>query len=230
MPAWRSRCCSAPLHLTAAGAAADPRGVLLTGPLEPTNQWYAMPRSPASSRPGYRRQYGCDFVSVVPTNLMGRVMTRCKVTSCRLLVKAHQAKPPRRRPWRSGVPARTTRVPVDDAADGMVFLMQNFSDGNVNLDRIRRRSAIWSTHLPHVGYKGGIRYDVAARRRRARWWDDPRRLAGGARTPRLRPRRDPPLAPSTMSQSEPPRRRLRRSSRPPISTPTSADDAMVAFF
>ncbi len=49
-----------------------PETALLTGPLEPTNQWYAMAKI-AGIKLGqaYRRQYGCDFISVMPTNLYG---------------------------------------------------------------------------------------------------------------------------------------------------------------
>ena len=60
------------LHLSEAGAAADARGALLTGPLEPTNEWYAIAKIAGIKLcQAYRRQYGCDFISAMPTNLYG---------------------------------------------------------------------------------------------------------------------------------------------------------------
>ena len=60
------------LHLSETGAAADAGGALLTGPLEPTNEWYAIAKIAAIKLcEAYRKQYGCDFISVMPTNLYG---------------------------------------------------------------------------------------------------------------------------------------------------------------
>ena len=60
------------LHLSAARAAADPEEALLTGPLEPTNEWYAIAKIAGIKLcQAYRRQYGADFISVMPTNLYG---------------------------------------------------------------------------------------------------------------------------------------------------------------
>ena len=60
------------LHLSAARAAADREDALLTGPLEPTNEWYAIAKI-AGIKLGqaYRRQHGRDFISAMPTNLYG---------------------------------------------------------------------------------------------------------------------------------------------------------------
>ena len=73
-----------------------PEGALLTGPLEPTNQWYAIAKI-AGIKLGqaYRRQYGCDFISVMPTNLYGPgdnfdLMQSHVVPA--LMVKVHEAK------------------------------------------------------------------------------------------------------------------------------------------
>src|SRR6201999_1652380 len=73
-----------------------PEEALLTGPLEPTNQWYAIAKI-AGIKLGqaYRRQYGCDFISVMPTNLYGPgdnfdLMQSHVVPA--LMVKAHDAK------------------------------------------------------------------------------------------------------------------------------------------
>jgi len=63
-----------------------PESALLTGPLEPTNQWYAVAKI-AGIKLGqaYRRQYGCDFISVMPSNPTGRatISTSCRAMSCR---------------------------------------------------------------------------------------------------------------------------------------------------
>ena len=117
-----------------------PETALLTGPLEPTNQWYAVAKI-AGIKLGqaYRRQYGCDFISVMPTNLYGPgdnfdLMQSHVVPA--LLVKAHAAmrsRAPAIEVWGTGA-VRREFLYVDDAADGMVWLMQNYSDeGIVNL-------------------------------------------------------------------------------------------------
>ena len=60
------------LHLSAACAAADERGYLLTGPLEPTNERYAIAKIAGIKMcQAYRRQYGFDAISLMPTNLYG---------------------------------------------------------------------------------------------------------------------------------------------------------------
>ncbi|MFZ5779757.1 MAG: GDP-L-fucose synthase family protein [Pseudomonadota bacterium] len=147
-----------------------PESALLTGPLEPTNQWYAVAKI-AGIKLGqaYRRQYGCDFVSVMPTNLYGPgdnfdLMQSHVVPA--LIVKAHQAKvaqAPNMEVWGTGA-VRREFLYVDDAADGMVFLMQNFSDERfVNLGPghdVPIRDLV-AMICRVVGYKGGIRYDTS---------------------------------------------------------------------
>ena len=147
-----------------------PEAALLTGPLEPTNQWYAIAKI-AGIKLGqaYRRQYDCDFVSVMPTNLYGPgdnfdLMQSHVVPA--LLVKAHQAKlaqAPTMEVWGTGA-VRREFLFVDDAADGMVFLMQNFSDERiVNLGPgfdVPIRDLV-DMICSVVGYKGGIRYDAS---------------------------------------------------------------------
>ena len=123
-----------------------PESALLTGPLEPTNQWYAVAKI-AGIKLGqaYRRQYGCDFISVMPTNLYGPgdnfdLMQSHVVPA--LMVKAHAAmrsRAPTIEVWGTGA-VRREFLYVDDAADGMVWLMQNYSDeGIVNLGTGLRR-------------------------------------------------------------------------------------------
>jgi GDP-L-fucose synthase len=117
-----------------------PEDALLTGPLEPTNQWYAVAKiAGIKLAQAYRRQYGCDFISVMPTNLYGPGdnfdLTQSHVVPA-LMVKAHEAKR-QRAPfldiWGTGR-AQREFLHVDDAADGMTYLMKTYSDEpHVNL-------------------------------------------------------------------------------------------------
>ena len=147
-----------------------PEGALLTGPLEPTNQWYAVAKI-AGIKLGqaYRRQYGCDFISVMPTNLYGPgdnfdLMQSHVVPA--LLVKAHaamHARAPAIEVWGTGA-VRREFLYVDDAADGMVFLMQNYSDeGIVNLGPGSDVPIVDLVELicKVVGYKGGVQFDAS---------------------------------------------------------------------
>jgi GDP-L-fucose synthase len=143
-------------------------GALLTGPLEPTNEWYAIAKIAGIKMcQAYRRQYGCDYVSAMPTNLYGPqdnydLMSSHVVPA--LLVKAHQAKlrnAPELEVWGSGTPRREFMY-VDDLADALVFLMENYSgDEHVNVgvgsDVTIRELA--ETVMRVVGYQGEIRYD-----------------------------------------------------------------------
>lgn len=147
-----------------------PESALLTGALEPTNQWYAVAKI-AGIKLGqaYRKQYGCDFISVMPTNLYGPgdnfdLMQSHVVPA--LLVKAHQAKlnqSPAMEVWGTGA-VRREFLFVDDAADGMVYFMQHYSDeGIVNLgcgSDVPIRDLV-ELICKVVGYKGGIRFDTS---------------------------------------------------------------------
>ena len=147
-----------------------PESALLTGALEPTNQWYAVAKI-AGIKLGqaYRKQYGCDFISVMPTNLYGPgdnfdLMQSHVVPA--LLVKAHQAKlaqAPAMEVWGTGA-VRREFLFVDDAADGMVYFMQHYSDeGIVNLgcgSDVPIRDLV-ELICKVVGYKGGIRFDTS---------------------------------------------------------------------
>lgn len=147
-----------------------PESALLTGALEPTNQWYAVAKI-AGIKLGqaYRKQYGCDFVSVMPTNLYGPGdnfdLLQSHVVPA-LLVKAHQAKltqAPAMEVWGTGA-VRREFLFVDDAADGMVYFMQHYSDeGIVNLgcgSDVPIRDLV-ELICKVVGYKGGIRFDTS---------------------------------------------------------------------
>lgn len=106
----------------------------MTGPLEPTNEWYAIAKIAGIKLcQAYRRQYGCDFVSVMPTNLYGpgdRYNLRDGHVVAALIMKIHAAKVEREvsvELWGSGTPRREFLF-SEDLADACVFVMKNYSD------------------------------------------------------------------------------------------------------
>src|ERR1700737_807931 len=107
---------------------------LLTGPLEPTNQWYAIAKIAGLKLcEAYRRQHGCDFVSVMPTNLYGSGDNFDLATGHVLPALIAKIDDATRRDqkaveiWGSGRPRREF-LHVDDLADAAVFLMRTWSD------------------------------------------------------------------------------------------------------
>ena len=106
---------------------------LLTGPLEPTNEWYAIAKiAGIKLAQAYRKQYGCDYISAMPTNLYGPGDNYDPLGSHvlpALIRKVHEAKQSGSAVsvWGSGSPLREFLY-VDDCADACVFLMKNYSD------------------------------------------------------------------------------------------------------
>jgi GDP-L-fucose synthase len=107
---------------------------LLTGPLEPTNEWYAIAKIAGIKLcQAYRRQYGCDFISAMPTNLYGpgdNYDPQSSHVAAAMQVKVHQAKATNGATieiWGTGTPRREFLF-VDDLADGLVFMMRHYSD------------------------------------------------------------------------------------------------------
>ena len=106
---------------------------LLTGPLEPTNEWYAIAKIAGIKLcQAYRRQYDCDYISAQSTNLYGPGdnfdLTNSHVIPA-LISKAHSSKMDKASTmevWGSGSPLREFLY-VDDLADALVFLMENYS-------------------------------------------------------------------------------------------------------
>lgn len=142
---------------------------LLTGPLEPTNEWYAVAKI-AGIKLGqaYRRQHGADMISAMPTNLYGPGDNYDLASSHvmpALIRKAHEAKRAGADSitiWGTGTPRREF-LHADDCADACVFLMQNYSDmEHVNVgsgtDVTIRELAELVCKV--VGFEGGIEHDL----------------------------------------------------------------------
>jgi len=107
---------------------------LMTGPLEPTNEWYAIAKIAGIKLcQAYRRQYGCDFISVMPTNLYGpgdRYDLDGGHVVAALIMKIHAAKVDGSSAvelWGSGTPKREFLF-SEDLADACVFAMKNYSE------------------------------------------------------------------------------------------------------
>ncbi len=106
---------------------------LLSGPLEPTNEWYAIAKIAGIKMcQAYRRQYGCDFISAMPTNLYGpgdNYDLQASHVAAALQAKIFRAKlsnATKVEIWGSGTPRREFLY-VDDLADGLVFMMKHYS-------------------------------------------------------------------------------------------------------
>jgi len=106
---------------------------LLTGPLEPTNEWYAIAKiAGIKLAQAYRKQYGADFISAMPTNLYGphdNFDLKSSHVLPALMRKAHEAKLSGARTmeiWGSGSAMREF-LHVDDCADALVFLLKHYS-------------------------------------------------------------------------------------------------------
>lgn len=142
---------------------------LLTGPLEPTNEAYAIAKiSGIELCKFYRRQYGCDFISVMPTNLYGINDNFDLETSHvlpALLRKFHEAKINGDQEvviWGTGKPRREFLY-VDDLADACVHLIKNYSDeGHINVGTGEDLEIIELANIIKeiVGFKGRIVNDL----------------------------------------------------------------------
>jgi GDP-L-fucose synthase len=145
-------------------------GQILQGPLEPTNEPYAIAKIAGIKLvESYRRQYGCDFISVMPTNLYGPGDNYHPENShvvpalIRRFHEARVASAPSVTVWGTGKPRREFLY-ADDLADACVYLMKNYSDvGLINIGigediSIRELAeAIAAT----VGYTGRLQFDTS---------------------------------------------------------------------
>jgi GDP-L-fucose synthase len=143
---------------------------LLTGPLEPTNEPYAIAKIAGIKLcDAYRHQYGCDFISVMPTNLYGPNDNYDLKTSHvlpALIRKFHTAKKEGQSEvvmWGTGSPKREF-LHADDLAAACTFLMREFSDyGFVNVGTGEDLSILSLAELIKevVGYEGKITHDLS---------------------------------------------------------------------
>lgn len=145
-----------------------PESALLTGPLEPTNEWYAIAKIAGIKLcQAYRRQHGCDFISVMPTNLYGPGdnfdLLQSHVVPA-LIAKVHQARydgAESVQVWGSGRALREF-LHVDDAADGIVFAAEHYSGEDIlNLGTGREISIAGLAGLicKVIGYHGRLAFD-----------------------------------------------------------------------
>lgn len=143
---------------------------LLTGPLEPTNEWYAIAKIAGIKMcQAYRRQYGFDAISLMPTNLYGPGDNFDLETSHvipALIRKFHEAKIHGKENvsvWGTGTPRREF-LHIDDLADACVFLMQNYSDEtivNVGTGKDMTIGELAILIGETVGYRGSITFDTS---------------------------------------------------------------------
>jgi GDP-L-fucose synthase len=143
---------------------------LLTGPLEPTNEWYAIAKIAGIKLcQAYRKQYGCDFISGMPTNLYGPGDNYDLLSSHvipALIRKAHEAKlrgDAQMTIWGTGTPRREF-LHVDDCADALVLLLKSYSDAehvNVGSGEDLTIAELARLVCDAVGFKGEIVCDTS---------------------------------------------------------------------
>jgi GDP-L-fucose synthase len=141
---------------------------LLTGPLEPTNEWYAIAKIAGLKMcQAYRRQFGFQAISAMPTNLYGpgdNFSLESSHVLPALLRKFHDARVQGAESvtvWGTGTPLREF-LHVDDLADACLFLMQNYDEDSwINLGSGSEVSiADLATMIAEiVGFKGELRFD-----------------------------------------------------------------------
>lgn len=143
---------------------------LLSGPLEPTNEWYAIAKIAGIKLcQAYYRQHGCCFISAMPTNLYGphdnfELQTSHVLPA--LMRKFHEAKAGRESDvtvWGSGKPLREF-LHVDDCAAACVFLMNRYSDPEIiNIGTGEDLSILELANIVKgvVGFDGNIVFDTA---------------------------------------------------------------------
>jgi GDP-L-fucose synthase len=142
---------------------------LLTGPLEPTNEWYAVAKIAGIKLvQAYRRQYGRDYISAMPTNLYGpgdNFDLQSSHVLPALIRKVHEAKLRGDRAvtiWGTGAPRREF-LHADDCADALVFLLKNYSgDLHINVGSGTDVTILELAELVCriVGFTGAVEHDL----------------------------------------------------------------------
>ena len=146
-----------------------PEEALLTGPLEPSNEWYAVAKIASIKLcEAYRKQHGADFISLMPTNLYGpgdNYHPENSHVPAALIRRFHEAKSanaPTVSVWGTGKPRREFLC-SDDLADACVFAMKHYSgEGFLNVGVGQDVSIAEFAQIVGeiVGYKGEIVYDT----------------------------------------------------------------------
>jgi GDP-L-fucose synthase len=143
---------------------------LLTGPLEPTNEAYAIAKiAGVKFAQAMRRQHGVDFICAMPTNLYGPgdnfdpLMSHVAPAMMRRMIEARDLRAPKVEIWGSGKPRRELMF-VDDAADAIVFLLERYSapepiNVGIGVDVSIRELAELVART--VGYKGELAFDAS---------------------------------------------------------------------
>ena len=145
-----------------------PESAMLTGPLEPTNEWYAIAKIAGIKMcQAYRAQYGSDFISAMPTNLYGPGDNFDLASSHvlpALMRKVHEAKAAGEKTveiWGSGKPLREFLY-VDDCADAIIYLLKHYSGNehvNVGSGEETSIAQLARTIADVIGYGGKFHYD-----------------------------------------------------------------------
>jgi GDP-L-fucose synthase len=143
---------------------------MLTGPLEPTNEPYAIAKiAGIKMAEAYRSQYGSDFISVMPTNLYGpgdNYHPEYSHVVAALIRRFHEAKVAGARNvvvWGTGTPRREFLY-VDDLADACIHLMKNYSEGqliNIGTGEDITIAEFARVVAATVGYSGEISFDTS---------------------------------------------------------------------
>lgn len=143
--------------------------MLLTGALEPTNEWYAVAKiSGIKLCQAFRRQHGADFIAALPTNLYGpgdNYHPEHSHAPAALIRRMHEAKLANRPAvtvWGTGKPRREF-LSVDDLADAAAFMLQRYSgDGPLNIGTGRDVGMDEFARLvaETVGYRGKLAFDA----------------------------------------------------------------------
>lgn len=141
---------------------------LMTGPFEPTNEPYAIAKlAGVKMAEAYRRQYGSDFISIMPTNLYGpgdNYHPEYSHVVAALIRRFHEAKQsgvPQVVVWGTGTPRREFMF-VDDMADASIHLIKNYSDGgiiNAGTGEDITIAEFARVVAKTVGYRGDIAFD-----------------------------------------------------------------------
>jgi GDP-L-fucose synthase len=143
---------------------------MLTGPLEPTNEPYAIAKIAGIKMvEAYRSQYGADFINVMPTNLYGpgdNYHPEYSHVVAALIRRFHEAKVSGVSDvvvWGTGTPRREFLY-VDDMADACIHLMKNYSEEelvNIGIGEDITIAEFARVVAATVGYTGGISFDIS---------------------------------------------------------------------